>query len=131
MISRILATIASAITIGFGLWHFFVPAIWRWYDYVYETATELIVAVRAVNAFFSLSLVLLGSLNLVFIYSLRSTPFALNIVLAVSCLLWFTRVIWQLIYPQGSMNPRLQYGMLAVFFLTFGLYMLALILPRI
>ena len=61
-------TIGSAITILFGGWHVFVPAIWNWYCYFPSEAHELVVAVRAINAFFSMSLVIFGAVMLVFIH---------------------------------------------------------------
>jgi hypothetical protein len=50
---KVFVTIASTASIGFGVWHFFVPSIWKWYSYIDGRATELIVAVRAINVFFS------------------------------------------------------------------------------
>jgi hypothetical protein len=60
LLAKILVTIGSTASIGFGIWHFSVPKVWKWYSYIDPTATELIVAVRAINVFFSLSLVLFG-----------------------------------------------------------------------
>ena len=131
MLSKLLATFASAVSIGFGIWHFSVPSVWRWYDYMAEDAAELVLAVRATNVFFSLSLVLIGVLNLIFTYSSKSTEFAFDVMMAASCVLWLTRVVMQIIYPQGSINPWLQYGMLAGFILTFLCFSAALILPKI
>ena len=54
--------------IGFGIWHFFVPRIWNWYSYIKPEATELFAAVRAVNFFFSLSLVLIGAANIISLF---------------------------------------------------------------
>ena len=51
---KILVTIGSSASIGFGIWHFFVPKAWKWYSYIDPAATELIVAIRAINAFFSI-----------------------------------------------------------------------------
>ena len=56
IVIRILITIGSLISVGFGIWHFFVPKLWKWYSYIDSRAKELIVAVRAINIFFSLSL---------------------------------------------------------------------------
>jgi hypothetical protein len=55
---KILVVVGSSASIGFGIWHFFVPYAWKWYSYIDPKATELIVVVRAINVFFSLSLVL-------------------------------------------------------------------------
>ena len=103
--ARILIAIGSSASIGFGIWHFFVPKDWKWYSYIDARATELIIAVRAINIFFSLAL-----------------------VLGATCILWFTRVLMQIISPQGSMSPALQYSMLSSFVAIFLCYALPLIL---
>jgi len=125
---KVLTTIASLLTIGFGLWHFTVPKVWRWYSYIDKQASELVLAVRATNIFFSLSLVLFGVINLLFLYCQPKNTFALKVVIGASAVLWLVRSILQIIYPQGSMNPYLQYGMLAGFISIFFLYTISLIL---
>jgi uncharacterized membrane protein YecN with MAPEG domain len=109
--------VASVASVGFGVWHFFVPGAWKWYSYMDPAATELVAAVRATNVFFSLSLVLFGLVNLVFVLSGRANAFAVVVMLVATSVLWVTRVVFQLVYPQGSMSPALQYGMLAAFIL--------------
>ncbi len=99
-------TIGSAASIGFGVWHFFVPRIWDWFSYMDASATELPVAVGAVNFFFSLSLVLFGLMNLLMAYG-SANRYSMLVVLGATCVLWATRVVMQVIYPQGSMNPLL------------------------
>ncbi len=63
---KILVTFGSLASIGFGIWHFFVPRAWKWFSYIDANATELVAAVRAINVFFSLSLVLFGIVNILF-----------------------------------------------------------------
>ncbi len=123
---KILVTIGSAASIGFGIWHFFVPKAWNWYSYIDPKATELIVAVRAINVFFSLSLVLFGMLNLLFVYGDRANRYSIIVMLAATCVLWLTRLTFQIIYPQGTINPVLQYGMLSAFIIITLCYMLSL-----
>lgn len=125
---RVLVTIGSSASIGFGIWHFFVPKAWNWYSYMDARATELIVAVRAINVFFSLSLVLFGMLNLLFVYGGRANRYSIVVMLAATCILWLTRLAFQLIYPQGSINPLLQYGMLSVFIVINLCYLISLYL---
>ena len=60
LLVKICVMIGSGVSIGFGIWHFFVPQLWNWYAYIDSYATELSMAVRAINIFFSLSLVLFG-----------------------------------------------------------------------
>ena len=126
LLVKILVTIGSSASIGFGIWHFFVPKAWNWYSYIDQAATELVVAVRAINVFFSLSLVLFGIVNLLFIYGDKSNRYSTIVFLAATSVLWLTRLVFQLIYPQGSMNPVLQYGMLAAFLIVTLCYVLSL-----
>jgi hypothetical protein len=126
LLVRILVTIGSSASIGFGVWHFFVPTAWKWYSYIDVTATELVVAVRAINAFFSLSLVLFGVVNVLLVYGDRSSRYSVTVVLAATCILWMTRVAFQLVYPQGSMTPILQYGMLSAFIVVSLCYIVSL-----
>lgn len=123
---RILVMIGSLISIGFGLWHFFVPKKWKWYSFIDIKATELVTAIRAINAFFSLSLILFGMVNILFIYGDQSNNYSIIVMLIVTCILWLTRVALQIIYPQGSMNPILQYGMLSAFIIVALCYIISL-----
>jgi len=123
---KILLMIGSSASIGFGVWHIFVPRLWKWYSYIYPNATELIVAVRAINVFFSLSLVLFGVLNLLFIFNGNANRFSIIALLAATCILWLTRLVVQVIYPQGSLYPGLQFGMLAAFTLVSLSYLVSL-----
>lgn len=124
---KILVTLASLCTIGFGVWHFFVPAQWDWYSYISPQASELAVAIRAINVFFSLSLVLFGAVNLLFVY-FAPEKFNLIVVLGTSFILWTVRCLFQIIFPQGSANPWLQYGMLTAFVLIWGCFAVALLI---
>ena len=89
--------------------------MWNWYSYIDVNATELVAAVRAIDVFFSLALVLFGVVNILFFYKDKSNKYSIIVVLAATSILWITRVAFQTIYPQGSINPILQYGMLSAF----------------
>lgn len=128
MFEKALIMIGSVISVGFGVWHLFVPKLWHWYTYIDAQATELILAVRAINVFFSLSLVLFGIMNLLFIYDNKANKYSMIVLLSATCILWLTRLIFQLVYPQGTINPILQYGMLSAFCLVFLCYFVPLYL---
>lgn len=115
LISKLMISLGSLASIVFGVWHFFVPRAWNWYSYMDANASELAVAVRAINVFFSLSLVLFGLINILFVFGDHANRYSMLVVLAATCLLWLTRFIFQIVFPQGSMNPWLQYGMLIAF----------------
>jgi hypothetical protein len=123
---KILVLSGSFASIGFGIWHFFVPEMWKWYSYIAPNATELVAAVRAINVFFSLALVLFGVVNILFIYKDKSNWYSIIVMLAATSILWVTRVALQIIYPQGSINPILQYGMLSAFIIISLCYIISL-----
>lgn len=128
MYYRILTYIGSLIAISFGAWHFFVPTIWKWYSYIDIKATELVLAVRATNIFFSLSLVLIGVMNIVLVSSRHSSKHTIITIFVVNIILWLTRVVLQIVAPQGTINLYIQYGMLSTFVLVLILYVMALVL---
>jgi hypothetical protein len=88
----------------------------------------LVAAVRAINAFFSLSLVLFGMVNILLIYGDKSNRYSIIVMVAATCVLWLTRVAFQVIYPQGSLYPGLQYEMLSAFMIVFLCYLISLII---
>ena len=95
----------SAVSIGSGARHFFVPRMWNWYSYIDPSATELAVAVRAINVFFSLSLVLFGLMYfLPMTFGQRANRYSALVVLGATWVLWAVKVVMQLAYPQGSMK---------------------------
>lgn len=124
---KILAVISSCVSIGFGVWHFFVPTIWNWYSYIDVKATELVIAIRAINVFFSLCLVLFGLMNILLIFDEMGSKYSLIVVLGATCVLWMVRVIMQLIFPQGSAVMALRLGMLIAFVAVFACYAVVLI----
>ncbi len=126
LLFKILVLSGSLASIGFGIWHFFVPEMWNWYSYIDVNATELFAAVRAINVFFSLSLVLFGVVNILFIYKDKANRYSIIVMLAATSILWITRVALQVIYPQGSINPILQYGMLSAFVAVSLCYLISL-----
>jgi hypothetical protein len=128
LLVKILVIFGSSASIGFGIWHFFVPKAWKWYSYIDINATELVAAVRAINAFFSLSLVLFCIVNILLIHGDRSNRYSIIVMLAATCILWLTRVALQVIYPQGTLYPGLQYGMLSAFMIVSLCYVISLII---
>lgn len=125
---KLLVTIGSSASLGFGIWHFFVPKAWNWYAYIDRNATELVLAIRAINVFFSLSLVLFGLMNLFFVFGNQPNRYAMIVLLTATCILWGARLVLQVIYPQGSLIPGLQYWMLGAFLVIFLCYLGSLII---
>ncbi len=124
----LLTIIGSVISIGFGIWHFFVPYIWNWYSYIVPEATELVIAVRAINFFFSLLLILLGVANILCAFNFTKGKFHTIVIFSISVILWTTRVILQAVYPQGSQNQVIQYSMLLIFIIVLACFTISLLL---
>lgn len=125
---KVLTTFGSIVSIAFGVWHFFIPDIWNWYSYIDESATELVIAVRAINIFFSLLLVLLGTANIIFVFRKYKDRLSTIVILSISTLLWVTRLALQIIYPQGSQNSVIQYSMLFTFIIVFLCFLISLLI---
>lgn len=116
--------IGSFISIGFGIWHFFIPGKWNWYSCIDPLATELILAVRVINILFSLLLVLLGIANVVVVFRATQDRFTYLVLISISVIVWAARVILQIFYPQGSQNQPLQYCMMTIFFFVLLCYLI-------
>lgn len=128
LLVKIFVMAGSSASILFGIWHFFVPKAWKWYSYMDPSATELILAVRAINVFFSLSLVLFGLINSLFIFGRHANRYSIIVMLTATCILWITRLSFQVIYPQGTLVPGLRYGMLIIFTIVLLCYLVSLIM---
>jgi hypothetical protein len=50
------------------------------------------------------------------------------VILSISIILWTTRVILQLVYPQGSQNSIIQYSMLLIFWVVLACFALSVLL---
>lgn len=124
---RMLVTIGSFASISFGAWHFFVPRAWDWFSYMDPEATELVNAVRAINVFFSLCLVLFGLMNIALTFGKDVGHTSTLVVLGATVVLWTTRVVLQIVQPQGSASAALQYGMLAAFVVVLACHLLPLV----
>jgi hypothetical protein len=72
--------------------------------------------------------VLFGIVNLLLIYGDKSNRYSIIVVLSATCILWITRVVFQVIYPQGSISPVLQYGMLSAFIIVSLCYIVSLLI---
>ncbi|MCK9211864.1 MAG: hypothetical protein M0P61_13575, partial [Ignavibacteriaceae bacterium] len=64
----------------------------------------------------------------IFINGNQANRFSIIVMLSATSILWLTRCIFQIIYPQGSLNPLIQYGMLALFILTTLSFLISLYL---
>ena len=64
---------------------------------------------------------------MLFVFGKNANRFSIIALLSATCVLWLTRLLFQVIYPQGSLYPSLQFGMLAAFALISLCYLFSLI----
>jgi hypothetical protein len=121
----VLQMVGGAVTLGFGAWHFAVPTLWGWRSYVPGAPESLVDAVAATNFFMSFSLSLVGAMSI-------AMPLLVDIAEPVGRFwlwanvgLWTTRALYQLVKPQGTHRPALQWGMTGAFIATDLLFLLA------
>ena len=119
--------IGGAVALGFGAWHFAVPGLYHWQSYVPDAPDSLVRAVDATNFFFSFSLSLIGVTNIVMPFISEAAEPISRYWLWANVGLWTARVAYQLVKPQGSHSPALQWGMCAAFALADGLMVVAAI----
>ena len=119
--------IGGAVALGFGIWHFAVPGLYRWQSYVPDAPDSLVRAVDATNFFFSFSLSLIGVTNIVMPFITDAAEPISRYWLWANVGLWTSRVVFQLVKPQGSHSPALRWGMTAAFVLADALMVVAAI----
>jgi hypothetical protein len=100
---RLLVIAGGTVSVGFGIWHFFVPATYGWWAAIVDETGELVRAVRAINIFFSLSLAIFGLQSILFTLHEWANLFVMRVQLAAMTALWTARVALQIAYPQGAL----------------------------
>ncbi len=116
--ARISSIAGGAVSLGFGVWHLFVPELYGWNSYLEQHPPELKKAVNATNFFFGISLSLLGGWSILmptFFKDSASANLAWSWTMAG---LWTIRSVYQIFNPQGSEVPGLSIGMLIGFIVT-------------
>ena len=98
-IQRILLNTGLIISLCFGVWHFFIPYMYKWYDYLPDAPREIIVSIDWINFFFSLLLTGISVLLIVNQKMLICRNKAVYSFYSLLILTWFSRVMITLIHP--------------------------------
>lgn len=119
------------ITLGFGIWHFFIPSLFGWYDYLRDKPEELTRAISATNFFLSFSLSLIGGTSVV-LPTIFPEAETFNIVwLWANTALWTARSVYQMANPQGTQIKGLAPAMLTGFILTDLLFLFSAVVNTV
>jgi hypothetical protein len=117
-ISKATEIAGGLITLGFGIWHFFIPSMFGWYDYLQDDPVELSRGIGASNFFLSFSLSLIGATSVAFPSLFPDSASANTVWLWANVGLWTARSIYQAVAPQGTQVNGLSESMLAGFIVT-------------
>jgi len=117
-ISRATEVTGGLITLGFGIWHFFIPSMFSWYGYLQDDPEELSRAIGASNFFLSFSLCLIGATSVSFPLLFPDAGSANTAWLWANVALWTARSVYQAVAPQGTQVKGLSQSMLAGFIAT-------------
>lgn len=115
------------INLMFGLWHLFVPKLYKWFTYIPDTPLELKNAITATNFFLSLSLILISVMAFLFYQNSDPSKMVLQIICLPLGLLWTARLIYQIFIPQGIMIHNLRYYLIIIFLIPTCCFIIPLI----
>lgn len=117
----------GVLTAGFGIWHYFVPRAYGWWDYLQDVPEELPRAIQATNFFFSTSLTLIGGSNVLLGATWPGAQQFNRYWLWGMVGLWTARTVFQAVLPQGRSIRGLAPAMLTAFAVTDALFLYAAI----
>jgi hypothetical protein len=89
-------------TAGFGIWHYFVPSAFGWWDHFNQAPPELEKAVAATNFFFSTSMTIIGLTSIIVPAVFPEAQDFNTAWLWMLSGLWTARSVYQIVAPQGT-----------------------------
>ncbi|MBL4937765.1 hypothetical protein JK636_18835 [Clostridium sp. YIM B02515] len=98
---RIFFIIGIFLSAGVGIWHFFVPSIYKWHKYIPDVPKWLWVAINWCNIFFSISLTGLSIILLIFQREVFNKEIVAISFYSLLLFIWFSRVIITIFYNWG------------------------------
>ena len=93
--------IGIGLSTGVGVWHFFIPSIYKWHKYIPDVPKWLWVAINWCNIFFSICLTGLSILLFVFQREVFGKGIVAISFYSLLILIWFFRVIITAFYNWG------------------------------
>jgi hypothetical protein len=123
-VAKGLFTVACIISSLVGIWHFSAPYASQWYSYIPDAPTEIYQSINYINFCFSFFLAGLSLLLLAVQKKLFEGSKELRAFHAFFALVWFSRVIIQLVWPWPS---ALQLWLVVAFSTEFLLTLIPLI----
>lgn len=113
---KALFNIACTIGVLVGIWHFFAPYLSRWFSYIPNAPTEVFQSINYINFCFSFMLAGISLLLIIVQKKLFDGSKELRSFYAFFILIWFSRIVIQLIWPWPS---NLQLWLVVAFSMEF------------
>jgi hypothetical protein len=116
---RVLLNTGFAISLLFGVWHFFIPYMFQWYSYIPTAPRPIIVSIDWINFLFSLLLAgnsILLIINQKKIVKKEKSIFSFYLLLL---LCWFARVVITFIDPWNQPFQFMDIIQITVFTIEF------------
>jgi hypothetical protein len=101
-ISRVSFNIACIIGALVGIWHFFAPYSSKWFSYIPNAPIEILQSINYVNFCFSFLLLGISLLLIVVQKKLFKGSIELIAFYTFYTLVWFSRILIQLVWPWPS-----------------------------
>lgn len=98
-IKELLLNLGLIISLGFGIFHFFIPSIFKWFSYIPDAPHNLIVSIKWTNYFFSLLLTGLSLLLLLFQGRILKKDAMAIIFYIFIVIVWLCRIFITIIIP--------------------------------
>lgn len=100
--AKVFFNIACIISILVAIWHFFVPYSSNWFSFIPDAPTEIFQSINYINFCFSFMLAGIGLLLMIVQKKLFEGSKELKAFYVFFALIWFARIIVQLIWPWPS-----------------------------
>jgi hypothetical protein len=103
------------ISFCFGIWHFVIPYMFKWYSYIPDAPRELPVSIDWTNFFFSLLLTGLSLLLFIFRRKIETRDITVFSFFGLLVLTWLSRVLITIIRPWHIRYTWIDWVQLGVF----------------
>jgi hypothetical protein len=98
-IKELLLNVGLIISLGFGIFHFFIPDVFKWFSYIPDAPRNLVVSIKWTNYFFSLLLSGLSLLLLLFQRRVLEKDVMAIVFYIFMVIVWLSRVIITILLP--------------------------------
>jgi hypothetical protein len=124
-LNRVFINAGLLLSIGFGIWHFLMPNVFYWFEYISDAPIEVIIGMRWANFFFSLIFTGYSLLLLLVQKRILQRDIVAIVFYSFIVFIWLCRVIITMVIPWSG-----AYDMIFVIqLISFSIVFIILALP--